>query len=75
MRGEEGDLRCGVSANEYSCAHGAQISFGDPYLNYVEGPRALLDINCAGMGGCRGFGSLMYFSAIMFIERQFLPEI
>jgi hypothetical protein len=25
---------CGVSANEYSCAHGAQINFGDkiPYL-------------------------------------------
>jgi hypothetical protein len=27
MRGEEGS--CGVSANEYSCAHGAQINFGD----------------------------------------------
>jgi hypothetical protein len=27
---------CGVSANEYSCAHGAQIIFGDltPYLTY-----------------------------------------
>jgi hypothetical protein len=27
---------CGVSANKYSCTHGAQISFGDliPYLNY-----------------------------------------
>jgi hypothetical protein len=27
---------CGVSANEYSCAHGAQINFGDltPYLIY-----------------------------------------
>jgi hypothetical protein len=27
---------CGVSANEYSCAHGAQINFGDlpPYLTY-----------------------------------------
>jgi hypothetical protein len=26
----------GVSANEYSCAHGAQINFGDltPYLTY-----------------------------------------
>ncbi len=25
---------CGVSADEYSCAHGAQINFGDliPYL-------------------------------------------
>jgi hypothetical protein len=34
MRGE-GD--CGVSANEYSCAHGAQINVGDltPYLTYV----------------------------------------
>jgi hypothetical protein len=29
-------LDCGVSANEYSCAHGAQINFGDltPYLTY-----------------------------------------
>ncbi len=27
----------GVSANEYSCAHGAQINFGDltPYITYV----------------------------------------
>jgi hypothetical protein len=25
----------GVSANKYSCAHGAQMSFGDPYLTYV----------------------------------------
>ncbi len=27
---------CGVSANEYSFAHGAQINFGDltPYLTY-----------------------------------------
>jgi hypothetical protein len=30
---------CGVSANEYSCAHGAQINFGDltPYLTYDYG--------------------------------------
>ncbi len=29
---------CGVSANEYSCAHGAQINFGDltPYLTDEE---------------------------------------
>jgi hypothetical protein len=28
----------GVSANEYSCTHGAQINFGDltPYLTYGE---------------------------------------
>jgi hypothetical protein len=34
MRGEGGS--CGVSANEYSCAHGAQINFGDlsPYLTF-----------------------------------------
>jgi hypothetical protein len=27
---------CGGTANEYSCAHGAQINFGDPttYLTY-----------------------------------------
>ncbi len=31
---------CGVSANEYSRAHGAQINFGDltPYLTYVVCP-------------------------------------
>jgi hypothetical protein len=31
-------LLCGVSANEYSYAHGAQINFGDltPYLNYAS---------------------------------------
>jgi hypothetical protein len=35
MRGEGGGGG-GVSANEYSCAHGAQINFGDltPYLTY-----------------------------------------
>ncbi len=29
---------CGVSANEYSCAHGAQMNFGDltPYLTYAS---------------------------------------
>ncbi len=33
---EEGGVACAVSANEYSCAHGAQINFGDltPYLTY-----------------------------------------
>jgi hypothetical protein len=36
MRGEGG----GVSANEYSCAHGAQINFGDltSYLTYAVLP-------------------------------------
>jgi hypothetical protein len=38
MRGKGGGwvAVCGVSANEYSCAHGAQINFGDPtpYLTY-----------------------------------------
>jgi hypothetical protein len=34
MRG--GGRSCGVSANEYTCTHGAQINFGDltPYLIY-----------------------------------------
>ncbi len=34
-RGGEGG--CGVSGNEDSCAHGAQINFGDltPHLNYA----------------------------------------
>ncbi len=32
-----GGRACGISANEYSCAHGAQINLGDitpPYLTY-----------------------------------------
>jgi hypothetical protein len=36
-RGGGGGLRLGLSSdNEYSCAHGAQIKFGDltPYLTY-----------------------------------------
>jgi hypothetical protein len=33
----------GVSANEYSCTHGAQINFGDltPYLTYDDSGSAL----------------------------------
>jgi hypothetical protein len=29
---------CGVSANEYSCAHEAQVNFGDltPYLHLLQ---------------------------------------
>jgi hypothetical protein len=36
MRVEVGD--CGVSANEYSCAYGAKINFGDlaPYLTIYD---------------------------------------
>ncbi len=32
-----GGRSCGVSANKYSCVHGAQKNFGDltPYLAYV----------------------------------------
>ncbi len=35
-----GGGRCGVSTNEYSCAHRVQINFGDltPYLTYVVRP-------------------------------------
>jgi hypothetical protein len=35
-----GGGRCEVSANDYSCAHGAQINFGDltPYFTYVFRP-------------------------------------
>ncbi len=35
--GGKGGWGCGVSANEYSCVHGAQINFGDltPYLTYT----------------------------------------
>jgi hypothetical protein len=32
--GGRGGGGCGVSANEYSCAHGAQINFQTPYLTY-----------------------------------------
>jgi hypothetical protein len=34
----------GVSAKEYSCAHGAQINFGDltPYLTYDVGRYSVL---------------------------------
>jgi hypothetical protein len=37
LRGEGGG-GCGVSANEYSCANGAQINFRDltPYLTYAQ---------------------------------------
>jgi hypothetical protein len=40
MQGKGG---CGVSAHEYSCAHGAQINFGNltPYSTYV--PRTCRD--------------------------------
>ncbi len=33
-----GGVACGVSANEYSCAHGSQINFGEltPYLTYGQ---------------------------------------
>jgi hypothetical protein len=36
MSPNAGEGICGVSANEYSCVHGAQINFGDltPYLTY-----------------------------------------
>jgi hypothetical protein len=35
---------CGVSANEYSCPHGAQINFGDltPYLIYESKNKAVV---------------------------------
>jgi hypothetical protein len=35
-RGMGGGRGCGFSANEYSCAHGAQINFGflTPYIIY-----------------------------------------
>jgi hypothetical protein len=36
ISGEGGSGGCGVTANEYSCAHGSQINFKDltPYLTY-----------------------------------------
>jgi hypothetical protein len=44
MRGDGGGGGCGVLANEHSCAHGAQMNFGDltPYLTYDSGtPRSV----------------------------------
>jgi hypothetical protein len=37
------NVGCGASANEYSCAHGAQINFGDltPYLTYAKKSKIL----------------------------------
>ncbi len=52
MRGE-GRGVCGVSVNEYSCAHGAQINFGylTPYSTYdFRGPAISL-IAAAGEAG------------------------
>jgi hypothetical protein len=44
-----GGAGCGVSANKYSCAHGAQINFEDlpPYLIHitVEGIAATVHIH------------------------------
>ncbi len=37
---------CGVSANEYSCAHGAQINFGD-LTPYLTNDRCLPDVRKA----------------------------
>ncbi len=57
MRGGGG---CGVSANEYSSAHGAQINFGDltPYLNDSNSPtrglRTESGVVRSGGGGGRG---------------------
>ncbi len=47
MRGE--GTGCGVLANEYSCAHGAQINLGDltPYLTYAHNQGRT-------QGGCTG---------------------
>jgi hypothetical protein len=38
MSPNSGGGGCGISANEYSCAHGAQINFGDltSYLTYAN---------------------------------------
>jgi hypothetical protein len=43
MRPNAGTGGCLVSANEYSCAHGAQINFGDltAYLTYNRNIRRL----------------------------------
>ncbi len=52
MRVEGGS--CGVSANEYSCTHGAQINFGDltPYLTYGCTPTQFLTVWGGGVLGC-----------------------
>jgi hypothetical protein len=49
---------CGVSANEYSCTHGAQINVGDltPYLTYEskETKEKGVTIKFAPAIGCEG---------------------
>jgi hypothetical protein len=55
--GGGGGASCGVSANEYSCAHGAQINFGDltPYLTYAPLPPPRLSANTARKAPFRSF--------------------
>jgi hypothetical protein len=54
MRGEGG---CGVSAKEYSCAHGAQINFGDltPYLKLDMGDLLHLMLDELEQATSKGF--------------------
>jgi hypothetical protein len=46
-----GEGGCGVSANEYSFTHGAQINFGDltPYLTYAYNPSKVRKCKARGI--------------------------
>ncbi len=63
--GMGGGWGCGVSANEYSCALGAQIKFGDltPYLTYGENSSRNLFGGAIwrSMGWGPGFSSITSF--------------
>jgi hypothetical protein len=49
--GGEGGGGCGVSANEYSCAHGAQINFGELKIQPKADLFLKLEVELAGRIG------------------------
>jgi hypothetical protein len=59
MRGDEGGVY-GVSANEYSCAHEAQIDIGD-LITYLTYDKNCLQSNSRRVVGGGGSGSLSLF--------------
>ncbi len=67
---------CGVSANEYSCAHGAQINFGDltPYLTYDFILYSILGISRALSTVVNGFVELPYKYLLMRRRKKGIPS-
>ncbi len=65
--------RCGASANEYSCAHGAQINIGDltPYLTYrCNAPAKYWCFDHTGHLGGFGFPVNPFLSAFQLSDRS-----